>query len=115
MTYGEMIERIADAMLVRRPRVALDVTLTALASVVAAAIAGEDPALIGPLMESLAHDLLPARRRRAPARSACACTASTRRWSARCASGSATRSCGAGDGGDVSIEIARAAAGRSGT
>ena len=34
-------------------------TLTPVASVVAAAIAGEDPALIGPLMESLEHDLLP--------------------------------------------------------
>ena len=30
-----------------------------MASVVAAAIAGEDPALIEPLMESLEHDLLP--------------------------------------------------------
>ncbi len=42
MTYGELIERIADAMLVGRPRVGIDVTLTAVASVVAAAIAGED-------------------------------------------------------------------------
>ena len=41
----------------RRCRV--DVTLTPVASVVGAAIAGEDPALIEPLMESLEHDLLP--------------------------------------------------------
>jgi uncharacterized protein YbjT (DUF2867 family) len=59
MSYGELVERIADAMLVRRPRVGIDVTMTGLASVVASAIAGEDVGLIGPLMESLEHDLLP--------------------------------------------------------
>ena len=46
-------------MLVRRPALSLDVNLTPVASVVAAAVAGEDPALIEPLMESLEHDLLP--------------------------------------------------------
>jgi hypothetical protein len=35
------------------------VTLTPIASKVAAAIAGEDPGLIEPLMESLETDLLP--------------------------------------------------------
>jgi uncharacterized protein YbjT (DUF2867 family) len=59
VTYEELIERIADAMLVRRPRVGLNITLTPVASVVAAAIAGEDPALITPLMEGLESDLLP--------------------------------------------------------
>ena len=59
MTYAAMIAGIADAMMLRRPSVGIDVTLTPVASVVAAAIAGEDPALIGPLMESLEHDLLP--------------------------------------------------------
>jgi uncharacterized protein YbjT (DUF2867 family) len=59
MTYAAMIARISDAMMVRRPALQLGVTLTPVASVVAAAIAGEDPALIGPLMESLEHDLLP--------------------------------------------------------
>jgi uncharacterized protein YbjT (DUF2867 family) len=59
MTYGELIERIADAMVVARPRLSLGVTLTPIASVVAAAIAGEDPALITPLMEGLESDLLP--------------------------------------------------------
>jgi hypothetical protein len=54
-----MIARIADSLLVRRPSLSLDLSLTPVASVVAAAIAGEDPALIGPLMESLEHDLLP--------------------------------------------------------
>ena len=59
MTYGGMITRIADALLVRRPSLPFDLSLTPVASVVAAAVAGEDPALIGPLMESLEHDLLP--------------------------------------------------------
>jgi uncharacterized protein YbjT (DUF2867 family) len=59
MTYADMISRISDAMLVRRPSLGLGLSLTPVASVVAAAIAGEDPALIGPLMESLEHDLLP--------------------------------------------------------
>ncbi len=59
MTYGELVERIADAMLVSRPRIPIDLTLTPIASVIASAIAGEDVGLIGPLMESLEHDLLP--------------------------------------------------------
>ena len=59
MSYGEMIRRIADAMLVDRPTLGIDLSLTPIASVIAAAIAGEDPALIEPLMESLEHDLLP--------------------------------------------------------
>ena len=59
MTYADMIARISDAMMVRRPALGLGLSLTPVASVVAAAIAGEDPALIEPLMESLEHDLLP--------------------------------------------------------
>jgi uncharacterized protein YbjT (DUF2867 family) len=59
VTYAELIERIADRMLVRRPRLALNLTMTPVASIVAAAIAGEDPALITPLMEGLETDLLP--------------------------------------------------------
>jgi uncharacterized protein YbjT (DUF2867 family) len=59
MTYGTMIERIRDAMLLGRPRVDLPLRLTAVASRIAAAIAGEDPALIEPLMGSLGSDLLP--------------------------------------------------------
>ena len=59
MTYAAMIARISDALMVRRPSLGLGVSLTPVASVVAAAIAGEDPALIEPLMESLEHDLLP--------------------------------------------------------
>ena len=59
VTYGELIERIAEAMVVSRPSIGLNLTVTPIASVIAAAVAGEDPALIGPLMESLEHDLLP--------------------------------------------------------
>jgi uncharacterized protein YbjT (DUF2867 family) len=60
MTYARLIDRIADVMLVRRPSIPLGITLTPLTSVVAAAVAGEDPGFITPLMESLEHDLLPA-------------------------------------------------------
>jgi uncharacterized protein YbjT (DUF2867 family) len=59
MSYGEMLERIADVMMVDRPAINLGFNLTPVASVVAAAVAGEDPGLIEPLMESLEHDLLP--------------------------------------------------------
>jgi uncharacterized protein YbjT (DUF2867 family) len=59
LTYGQMIEAIADHLLVARPRVGLGFALTPLAAPVAAAIAGEDVGLIGPLMESLETDLLP--------------------------------------------------------
>jgi hypothetical protein len=60
VTYGELIERIVDNMLLRRPIVGFRrLTVTPIASRVSAVIAGEDHALIGPLMESLATDLLP--------------------------------------------------------
>jgi hypothetical protein len=59
LSYGEMIRRIRDAMLVGRPALRLRFTATPLSSRVAAAIAGEDHELIGPLMAGLADDLLP--------------------------------------------------------
>jgi uncharacterized protein YbjT (DUF2867 family) len=59
LTYGEMVQRIADAMLVGRPPVRLGFTATALTSRVAAAVAGETHELIGPLMAGLEGDLLP--------------------------------------------------------
>jgi uncharacterized protein YbjT (DUF2867 family) len=59
MTYEEMIERIADLMLVRRRSVRFGRDATPIAAPIAAAIAGEDPGFIGPLMESLSSDLLP--------------------------------------------------------
>jgi uncharacterized protein YbjT (DUF2867 family) len=58
LSYGEMIERIAELMLVNRPALGLSLTMTPIAARVAAAIAGEDPALTLPLMESLEGDLL---------------------------------------------------------
>jgi uncharacterized protein YbjT (DUF2867 family) len=60
LTYGEMLTRIADLMLVRRPAVRLRVNMTPVAARVAAAIASEDPELVVPLMEGLQSDLLPA-------------------------------------------------------
>jgi uncharacterized protein YbjT (DUF2867 family) len=60
LSYGEMIERIADLMMVHRPALGFRVSATALTGRVAAAIAGEDPDLVVPLMESLHGDLLPA-------------------------------------------------------
>jgi uncharacterized protein YbjT (DUF2867 family) len=59
LTYAELIERIRDALLIGRPRLDLPITMTPVASRVAAAIAGEDHELIGPLMEGLSGDLLP--------------------------------------------------------
>ncbi len=60
LTYGQMLSSIADLMLVSRPTVTLKVNLTGLTARVAAAIAGEDPELVLPLMEGLRGDLLPA-------------------------------------------------------
>ena len=59
MSYLDMLRRIADVTMIDRPSVSLGFNLTPVASVVAAAVAGEDPGLIEPLMESLEHDLLP--------------------------------------------------------
>jgi uncharacterized protein YbjT (DUF2867 family) len=59
MTYAELIERIRDALLLGRPRLDLPLMLTPVTARVAAAIAGEDPALVVPLMGSLGSDLLP--------------------------------------------------------
>jgi uncharacterized protein YbjT (DUF2867 family) len=59
VSYRQLIERIAELMLVNRPTVTIRrLTLTPIASRVAAAIAGEDPGLVQPLMESLHTDLL---------------------------------------------------------
>jgi uncharacterized protein YbjT (DUF2867 family) len=60
VTYGELINRIEDHMLVARPTISFRrLTLTPIASRVSALIAGERHELIGPLMESLDQDLLP--------------------------------------------------------
>jgi uncharacterized protein YbjT (DUF2867 family) len=60
VSFGELIGRIADLMLVDRPSIRFKrLTVTPIASRVAAVIAGEDPDFIEPLMESLDTDLLP--------------------------------------------------------
>lgn len=60
VSYGELVERIRDNMLIDRPQVNLDnLMLTPIASRIASVVAGEDHDLIGPLMESLEEDLLP--------------------------------------------------------
>lgn len=59
LTYGEMVSRIADGLLVGRPSVHLGFSGGALASRVASVIASEDHELIGPLMQGLGGDLLP--------------------------------------------------------
>ncbi len=59
VSYGELIERIRDHMLLGRPTVSFKrLTLTPIASRISALIAGERHELIGPLMESLNGDLL---------------------------------------------------------
>jgi uncharacterized protein YbjT (DUF2867 family) len=60
LSYGEMISRIAELMLIRRPVLGFGVNMTPVAARIAAIIAAEDPELILPLMESLEGDLLPA-------------------------------------------------------
>lgn len=63
VAYGELIERIRDHLLLRRPLVRLgragSVPPARVTSALAAAIAGERPELVGPLMAGLESDLLP--------------------------------------------------------
>lgn len=60
VSYGELIDRIRDSMLVSRLTLRLGrLSLTPIASHIATVIAEEDYGLIGPLMESLATDLVP--------------------------------------------------------
>ncbi|MHB8658280.1 MAG: NAD(P)H-binding protein [Solirubrobacteraceae bacterium] len=60
VSYGQLVDRIRHHMLVGRPTIHLKrITATPIASRVASLIAGEQPELIGPLMESLDEDLLP--------------------------------------------------------
>jgi len=59
LSYGAMIERIAELMGVGRTPVRLRVSQTPTASAVVAGIVGQPVELVRPLMESLEHDLLP--------------------------------------------------------
>ncbi|HEY8303684.1 MAG TPA: NAD(P)H-binding protein [Solirubrobacteraceae bacterium] len=65
LSFGEMIERIAELMMLPRPSVGLGVTATPLAARLAAALTDEKPELVLALMEGLTGDLLPAEHRRA--------------------------------------------------
>ncbi|HEV3047770.1 MAG TPA: NAD(P)H-binding protein [Solirubrobacteraceae bacterium] len=60
LSYGEMLQTIAELMLVGRPAVPLPVNFTNLTARLAAALAGEDPELVLALMQGLQSDLLPA-------------------------------------------------------
>jgi uncharacterized protein YbjT (DUF2867 family) len=59
MTYGEMIERIAEAMGVGRLPLGFPTSLTPPASAVVAGVTGQPLELVRPLMESLESDILP--------------------------------------------------------
>jgi uncharacterized protein YbjT (DUF2867 family) len=62
LSYGELIARIRYHLMLDRPTVSFSsVTATPLTSRIVATIAGEAHELVGPLMESLASDLLPRR------------------------------------------------------
>lgn len=60
LTYGEVVKRIAELMMLSRPSVGLGVTVTPIAARLAAVLADERPELVLPLMEGLTGDLLPA-------------------------------------------------------
>lgn len=60
LTYGEMVQRIAELMMLGRPSVSLGVTITPIAARLAAVLTDERPELVLPLMEGLNTDLLPA-------------------------------------------------------
>jgi nucleoside-diphosphate-sugar epimerase len=66
MTYGKMIERIADAMFVGRIPLELSASLTPPASAIVAAVSGQPLELVRPLMESLESDVLPRDSEEAP-------------------------------------------------
>jgi uncharacterized protein YbjT (DUF2867 family) len=59
LTYEEMLSRIAETMLISRPKVRVDLSLTPIVARLAASIAGEDPDLVLPLMESLTCEMPP--------------------------------------------------------
>jgi uncharacterized protein YbjT (DUF2867 family) len=60
VSYGELMVRIRDAMILDRPVIRLPgITMNPVASRLSALIAEEEHSLVGPLMGSLATDLLP--------------------------------------------------------
>jgi uncharacterized protein YbjT (DUF2867 family) len=59
ITYGAMVERIAELMGVGRTPLALRISLTPPASAIVSAVTRQPLELVRPLMESLEHELLP--------------------------------------------------------
>ena len=59
LTYGEMLERVADLMGVGRPSFAVPASPTQASAALVSAITEQPIELVRPLMESLEHDLLP--------------------------------------------------------
>jgi uncharacterized protein YbjT (DUF2867 family) len=59
LTYGELVRRIAELMMLSRPSVGLELSVTPIAARLAAALTDERPELVLPLMEGLTGDLLP--------------------------------------------------------
>lgn len=59
LTYGELVRRIAELMMLSRPSIGLGVSVTPIAARLAAVLADERPELVLPLMEGLTGDLLP--------------------------------------------------------
>jgi uncharacterized protein YbjT (DUF2867 family) len=59
MTYGEMIERIAESMGVGRMPLGFGASLTPPASAIVAGVTGQPLELVRPLMQSLESDILP--------------------------------------------------------
>ena len=59
LSYGHMIERIADLLGVGRLSLPLGFSQTPAASALVAAVTGQPRELVRPLMQSLEHDLLP--------------------------------------------------------
>ncbi len=59
VSYGEMVERIAEPMGVGRLPVGLGSSLTPVASATVSAVTGQPLELVRPLMESLESDVLP--------------------------------------------------------
>ena len=66
LSYGEMIERIAEAMGVGRAPIRLRISLTPPASAVVAAVTEQPLELVRPLMESLESEVLPRNAEEAP-------------------------------------------------
>lgn len=59
LRYGEILMRIRDLLMLRRPTLDISIAATPIFGRVASVLAGEDPELILPLMGGLAGDLLP--------------------------------------------------------